>query len=48
MGTWVNEEIWGTMKSCFPDAKQIKNAPKPFYVNNVHMFKKIEMRVMII
>ena len=24
MCTWVNEEIWAIMKTCFPDAKQIK------------------------
>ena len=28
MCTWVNEESWGTMKTCFTDAKQIKNCPK--------------------
>ena len=39
--TWVNEDSWGTMKTCFPDAKQIKNAQKLFYAKNVHMFKNI-------
>ena len=24
MCTWVNEDSWGMMKTCFPDAKQIK------------------------
>ena len=24
MCTWVNEESWGMIKTCFPDAKQIK------------------------
>ena len=28
MCTWVNEEIWGIMNTCFPDAKQIKKCPK--------------------
>ena len=45
MCTWVNEESWAMMKTCFPDAKQIKNTQKPLYAKNVHMFKKIEMRV---
>ena len=40
MCTWVNEESWGMMKTCFPDAKQIKN-PKMFYAKNVHMFRNI-------
>ena len=26
--TWVNEESWGMMKTCFPDAKQITKFPK--------------------
>ena len=44
--TKVNEESWLMTKTCFPDAKQIKNAQKPFYANNVHMFKNIEIKVM--
>ena len=40
MCTWVNEKNWGMMKTCFPDAKQIKTQ-KMFYAKNVHMFKKI-------
>ena len=28
MCTWVNEESWGMMKTCFPDSKQIKKCPK--------------------
>ena len=28
MCTWVNEESWGMMKTCFPDANQIKQCPK--------------------
>ena len=34
------------MKTCFSDVKQIKNAQKSFFANNVHMFKKIEMKGM--
>ena len=41
MCTWVNEEIWGMMKTCFPDAKRIIKFPKMFYAMIVHMFKKI-------
>ena len=26
--TWVNEESWGMMKTCFPEAKQIKKISK--------------------
>ena len=26
--TWVNEESWVMMKTCFPDAKRIKTFPK--------------------
>ena len=26
--TWVDEESWVIMKTCFPDAKQIKQRPK--------------------
>ena len=26
--TWVNEESWEIMKTCFPDAKQIENTPE--------------------
>ena len=39
--TWVNEESWGMMKTCFPDAKQIKNVQKLFFAKNVHTFKNI-------
>ena len=46
--TWVNEESWGIMKTCSPDAKQIRRHPNLFYAKNVHMFKNIEMKVMII
>ena len=28
MCTWVHEEIWGMMKTCFPDTKQIQFFPK--------------------
>ena len=28
MCTWVDEDIWGMMKTCFTDAKQIKKCPK--------------------
>ena len=41
MCTWVNEENWEMMRTCFPDAKQIKNPQKLFYTKNVHMFKNI-------
>ena len=41
MCTWFNDDSWGMMKNCFPDAKQIKKAQKLFYAKNVHMFKKI-------
>ena len=37
--TWVNEESWAMMKTCFADAKQIKQYQNPLYVKNVHMFK---------
>ena len=39
--TFTNEECWRIMKTCFPDAKQIKKIQKLFYAKNVHMFKKI-------
>ena len=45
MCTWVNEKSWGMIKTCFPDAKQIKNIPKPFYAKNEHMFKRREIKV---
>ena len=48
MCTWVNYKSWEMVKNCFPDAKQIKNTPKPLYSNNVHMFKNIEIKMMII
>ena len=41
MWTWVNEESWGMMKTCFPDAKGKKKPQKIFYAKNVHMFKMI-------
>ena len=28
MCTWVNEESWGMMKTCFNDEKQIEKCPK--------------------
>ena len=34
------------MKTCFPDAKQIKIFPKLLYAKNVNMFKNIDMKVM--
>ena len=42
--TWVNEEFWAMIKTCFPDAKQIKQCPNRIYEKNVHMFKNIEMK----
>ena len=41
MCTWVNDESWGMMKTCFPGAKKIKKCPKMFYAKNLHMFKNI-------
>ena len=43
--TKVNEKSWAMMKTCFPDAKQIKNSQNPLYAENVHMFKYIEIKV---
>ena len=41
MSAWVNEESWGMIKTCFPDAKQIKNVLMFFYAKNADMFKNI-------
>ena len=41
MCIWVNEESWGMMKTCIPDAKQIQIVQELFYANIVHMFKNI-------
>ena len=36
------------MQASFPDANQVKNAAKQQYAKNVHMFKMIEIRLMIV
>ena len=41
MCTWVNEESWGIMKTCFPDAKQIQNSPKTFSMQIMYIRSKI-------
>ena len=46
MCTWGNEGSWGMMKTFFPDANQINFFQKLFYAKNVHMLKKIYMKVM--
>ena len=46
MCTWVYEEIKGTMKTSFPDTKQINPPQNTFYAKNVHIYKNIEMKVM--
>ena len=37
--TWVNEESWGIIKTCFPNAKQIKKS-KNCYMQIMYIFKK--------
>ena len=44
MCTWVNEESWGMMNTCFTDANKINIVQKLFYAKNVHMFKNIYMK----
>ena len=46
MCTWINEDSWGLLKNFFPDSKPIKKSQKVFYAKNVHMFKKIQMKMM--
>ena len=43
--TWINEESWEIMQTYFPDAKEVKNAPKQQYAKNVHMFKMIAIKL---
>ena len=40
MCTWVNKESWGTMKTCFPDARQIKN-PQKYFMQRMYICSKI-------
>ena len=40
MCTWVNEESWGMMKTCFTDAKQIKTIPKTVLCKECTYFQK--------
>ena len=37
---WVNEEIWEKMKTCFPEAKQIKQCPKSSLCNECTYVQK--------
>ena len=37
--TWFNEESWGMMKNCFPDAKQIKK-PKNCFMQRIYICSK--------
>ena len=39
--TWVNEEIWGMIKTGFPYTTQMKNFQKLFHAKNIHILKKI-------
>ena len=34
MRTWVNEEKWGIMKTCFPDAKKM---PKKYFMRRMYI-----------
>ena len=40
MCTWFDEDIWGMMKNCFTDAKQIKKIQK-FFMQRMYIFSKI-------
>ena len=39
--TWINEESWGMMKTCFPDAKQIIKCQKKLYNECTYVQKDI-------